>query len=63
MSNKQPFYHSASVTFTCTEPLDKDEFISAIQHGLKALKCGYVKESVQIEEWTEPEAGDPDDLM
>jgi len=60
---KQPFYHRVDgLMFTCTESLTEDEFILALKLGLSKMRCVYVKDSVEVEEWHEPEAGDPDDL-
>ena len=76
--NKQPFYHEfeGQVLFTATRPLTKEEFISALEKGLK--KYGLVEGTVELHDprevdvlnlgeqydgWAEPEAGDPHDLM
>jgi len=61
---KQPFYHYVDgVIFTCTEPLTKEEFLTALEKGLKGF--GFVKGTAEIygsDGYKEPEAGDPDDL-
>ena len=62
---KQPFYHYVDgLMFTCTEPLTKEEFIDALQIGLK--KYGLVKGTIYIDDsengYKEPEAGNPPDL-
>ena len=59
--NKQPFYHRADVLFTCTEPLSREEFIAALAKGLK--RHGLVKGGIEVEEYDEPDPGDPADLM
>jgi hypothetical protein len=44
---KQPFYHYVDgLMFTCAEPLTKEEFIDALQIGLK--KYGLVKGTIYI---------------
>lgn len=70
---KQPFYHrvEGAVLFTATRPVSEEEFIAAVERGLKS--CGLVKGSVEVEclnedgvlvsGYGEPEPGDPADLM
>lgn len=66
---KQPFYHRVDgVMFTLTQPIDEDDFKRLMEIALKNLKTNkkglsiYVDGSLEVEEWMEPEAGDPDDL-
>jgi hypothetical protein len=68
--NRQPFYHCAQeVTFTLTQPLDREDFQKVLEIALKALKTKkggpsiYVPDTLDIGEWGEPEPGDPSDLM
>jgi len=70
MANKQPFYHCVGeVTFTLTQPIDQEDFQKVLEVALKALKTKqggpsvYVKGTLEVGDWTEPEAGDPADLM
>jgi hypothetical protein len=56
--NKQPFYHEATILFTATKPLSKDE----LEALLKTLKSGHVlHESFEVDS-LEAEPGDPADL-
>ena len=60
---KQPWYHRVDgVLFTGTGDITQEDFEKALEKALVALKAGYVKGSLQIEEWAEPEPGDPADL-
>jgi len=60
---KQPFYHRVDgVLFTCTTEISEEDFIEALEIGLKNIKCGYVKGSVEVEQWGGGEPGDPSDL-
>ncbi len=70
MSNKQPFYHCAGeVTFTLTQPIDKEDFERLLNIALRALKAKkngpsiYVKDTLEIGAWADAEPGDPYDLM
>jgi hypothetical protein len=62
--NKQPFYHRATILFTATRPITEEEFRKLVAY---AVECGLegagLEDTVEIEEWLEPEAGDPMDLM
>jgi hypothetical protein len=60
MPNKQPFYHRAVILFTATEPLDQADVLSAITEGMPS---SVIPTSIEIEEFDEPQAGDPADLM
>lgn len=65
--NKQPFYHRATVLFTVARPLSEEEIMNALEIGLRNILSSefdnYVDRSVEVEEFEEPEAGNPDDLM
>lgn len=57
--NKQPFYHVATVLFTATRRIDREEF----EKALKLVKFkGLVRYSMECEQ-LDAEAGDPTDLM
>lgn len=58
--NKQPFYCRATVLFTGIRDMDRETFLS-IMRG--ALRGHAVLSSVEIEEWDDPEPGDPADLL
>jgi ferredoxin-NADP reductase len=58
---KQPFYHRIDgLLFTATNGIDEKQFIDAIKEPLK--KLGVLPDSITIEEFFEPEPGDPSDL-
>jgi hypothetical protein len=64
VANKQPFYHRVTVLFTATRALKEDELKDLLFDGLNEMSKGkIVKGSVEIEEFDEPEPGDPADLM
>lgn len=56
--NHQPFYHRATVLFTAVREVDESEVTAA----LSEIK-GIVPHSLLVEEYDEPEPGDPSDLM
>jgi len=58
MANKQPFYHRATILFTATREVPQEE-VEAIIFKIADV----VEGTVVIEEYDEPEAGDPHDLM
>lgn len=60
MSNKQPFYHYVTFTFTTTRPLTEKEVLKELQE-LEFSRTQTI--NVQVEEFHEPEPGDPADLM
>lgn len=60
--NRQPFYHQAVVTFTAVRGINEHELLTAIQVGFDK-DTDILKESIHIEDYEEPEAGDPADLM
>lgn len=60
--NKQPFYHEVNIIFTSTRPIAQEEFAQALER-LPKRKLGIVAGSLEIEEFHEPEPGDPADLM
>lgn len=61
--NQQPFYHRVDgVLFTATRDVSEDEFTEALKKALKGIK-GVIINSAEIEEYSEPEPGDPLDLM
>jgi len=62
MPNEQPFYHRAVVLFTATRPMDKAQFKRLVKSAL-ARKGVVIQHSVEIEEFDEPESGDPADLL
>lgn len=59
MKNKQPYYHRMTVLFTATSPIPKDLVEEIL---VKAMKKAHAFD-VQIEEYEDPEPGDPTDLM
>lgn len=59
--NKQPFYHRCTILFTATEPMTEEDVLENIQDGLTMDIV--IKDSIQIEEFDDPEPGDPADLM
>jgi len=59
--NKQPFFHRCTILFTAYEPMTEAEVLENIQDGLTMDIVD--KLSIEIEEYDEPEAGDPVDLM
>jgi hypothetical protein len=61
--NKQPFYHVASVLFTATRRIDRDEFEKALKKAFESIKTpGLLKRSLECEQ-IGSEAGDPADLV
>lgn len=64
MTNKQPFYHIAEMTFTGTTTLNLDVIRELLETAMrKTFKRDYVKNSLDLTELDEPEPGDPADLM
>lgn len=65
--NKQPFYHRAVVLFTSTTGVGEDDFINALVKAIdtgKAFKgLEIIADTIDIEEYDDPEPGDPADLM
>jgi hypothetical protein len=61
--NKQPFYHRVVVLATFTRPLSEEEFEKILKRALQEKHNGYVPGSLMLEEYMEPEPGDPADLM
>lgn len=59
--NKQPFYHRCVVLFTATEPMEEQTVFENIRDGLTMDII--LRDSIEIEEYLEPEPGDPADLM
>lgn len=62
MPNKHPFYHRATILFTATEPLSQTETEIKIASAFKKDKK-VIASTVQVKEFSEPEPGDPADLM
>ena len=69
----QPWYHrvDGAILFTAKNPISEDDFIAAVESGLK--KLGVVPGTVELEYindgdgrlvsgYCEPEPGDPSDL-
>lgn len=60
--NKQPCYHRVTILFTATDELTEAKVKDSIWFGL-ANNSEFVRDSLMIEEFEEPEWGDPADLM
>lgn len=61
----QPFYHRTVVLFTATKVVDERALTKALASWARTRKAkdlGIVPGSIVIEEYEEPEAGDPHDL-
>lgn len=60
--NMQPFYHRGTILFTATQEVSATELEALLKEKLKGV--GFIlTNTIQVEEWEEPEAGDPLDLM
>lgn len=62
MQNHQPFYHRVTFLFTAIKEVTQDETLNALRLGFDK-DTDIIKESIMVEEFDEPEAGDPADLM
>ena len=65
--NKQPFYHRVDgLLFTSTTGFSEDDFIRVFKWLAESRMgrfLGIVPDSLEVEEYFEPEPGDPADLM
>jgi hypothetical protein len=66
--NKQPFYHRVDgLLFTSVTGCDGEKFKTALIQAIKTSKAfkdlGILENSVWIEDYGDPEPGDPSDLM
>ena len=59
---RQPFYHRLTFIFTADRECSEEEVALALRNGLVRHLKGAVDEDGVIEEFDEPEAGDPADL-
>ena len=60
--NQQPFYHRVTILFTATDAVSQEEFEKALKTAMKSIKP-YVQKSLEIEDYEDPEPGNPMDLM
>jgi hypothetical protein len=60
MGNKQPFYHNATILFTATEPLDRDEVTKLLKQIDTDARI--IADSVECSD-VDDHPGDPVDLM
>lgn len=60
--NKQPFYHRATILLTATRPISEAEFLEAVQTAFSGW-VSVIPDSIDLEEYDEPDPGDPADLM
>jgi hypothetical protein len=65
--NKQPFYHSMTVLFTCTVDAsahaNSPEFLEKLKCFLKSSLGHVVAESVELDGEVTADPGDPSDLV
>jgi hypothetical protein len=57
---KQPFYHEVTVLFTATRPFTIEEVQTLLEHKFRHKEI--VRGTIMIDEFQEPEPGDPADL-
>jgi hypothetical protein len=58
---KTPFKHRCIISFTSIKPMTQDEVFEGIVEGLDTDNI--LKYTIDIEEWDEPEPGDPNDII
>lgn len=61
--NQQPYYHRVTVLFTCVDPMYEIDFEKILKRAMQEHHASYVAGSLEIDEFCEPEPGDPADLM
>jgi hypothetical protein len=64
LANKQPFYHRATILFTATRDVSREELQRMVQRGANASDGALevIAESIEVEE-CDSEPGDPADLV
>ena len=65
--NKQPFYHRIDgLLFTSTTGFSEEKFLKLLKQAMNSdagKKLGLIPNSLEIEDYYDPEPGDPADLM
>jgi hypothetical protein len=59
--NKQPYYHGVMFIFTATRAFTQEEVQQRLEKAFKGRDI--VPGTVMVDEFNEPEPGDPADLM